>query len=562
MKLANYIIAIVILLIAWSCEEDETKDNYVIPTEGNIFKVAVDVHSKTVDELGGKDVVETMLKTNFRIVSKTFNTSGSFNETHFIFDKLNVYESDLKTQLSASHDGQDIVLVIDCFSEDGDLEPGWYSDNKVVVLTDETADVHVLFSAGGVKYFTYAMSLARGGIDLSVANVKVEDNPVAAYEYVAEASVLNPDNSDNKWDDLNAALINLSATGDPVSIQDIIPDNINLIIQDTAQQGMQNVTVTVFPVRWGSGRVLEDSVFEGTTDTTGNISINSAFLVPDDIKGENEDYFANLFIRIEIENVADYFYLPLAEVLAAGVSGSTSYNKTKEFFVVTLESITTTRYTFDEQSDLFANSGSIGVTSTATYSSDAKHGTGAIELDGTQHLILDKDDKIKVGSNYSVSYWFKTTTAADGNNAFWTMSDWSGDTSDDPWVPGGLTFRYTADNINYDIGWEGGSSGSAVVADGQWHLLVTTVEFTDVDPVKGSGTIKMYLDGQLIVEGNNNFLDTYWSDDPSVVDDFVVKIGYSSSAGDAAAPFTGVIDDLRVFSDVLDVNKVYSLFTE
>ena len=228
----------------------------------------------------------------------------------------------------------------------------------------------------------------------------------------------------------------------------------------------------------------------------------------------------------------------------------------------TLANLRVSLFDFEDAADIGKNSAGIAVTQNVTHSTQAKVGNGAAEFSGAQHFVLGKEGSISADSDYSLAYWFKIDSfTTESQNAFWTMSTFSGDLSDDPWKPGGLTFRFWDNRwSNYDVGWEGGASvENPVVADDQWHHLTTTVKHND--STSGSD-IKLYIDGTLVVDGTYNIKDPTWSDEVPELSSFVVKIGYSSTAGDAAKPFDGFIDDLQIFSSVLDDSKVLELYNE
>ncbi len=238
-----------------------------------------------------------------------------------------------------------------------------------------------------------------------------------------------------------------------------------------------------------------------------------------------------------------------------------------ELNVVEQSSLDYIYFSFDYESDKYANWSGLGVTAKGTYSANAIKGNGALSFDGTDYLILDKNDYVNAGKDYSVSYWFKTSTDAGGQNALWTMSRFTGDVSNDPWLPGGLTFRYTADAVNYDIGWEGGAAGSVNIADDSWHHLVTTIDYSDEEPDKAE--IKIYIDGTEVVSNENSIIKPTWGEywdggwtGAAPVEDFVVKIGYGTSGSQAGTPFKGLVDDLKIYNSALSGSKVTELYNQ
>ncbi len=564
MKLKNYIIALLLIGMAWSCSDDDEVYTPEKPTTGEVFTVRVGVETTTVDQFGGEDVVRSMLYTNFDLLSNQFNKSGEFNEMHFFMDEFYTFEGTSKSQVESAHPNHDIALVINGNREIDDIEDGYYNAHGAISLSDNSISMSRLFAHAGIKYFTYAMGLGRGAIDLSEGDVLVADNPIAAREYIAPGAVMNFANPTDDWNEVSVKLIKQSESGTPSPIENILPNSLVLNIKNLTGTIIPDVNVSIYGVLPGSGSVMEEPLLVGKTDELGSITFSNPYDVPSSVE-TTDDLFANLFIKIEKFNVENYFFMPISEMLLAGVNGNTSnYTKEYAFDLTTLEDMRVTRFTFDNQGDLMSNEGTIGVTTNVAHTTDSKIGSGAIQFDGSQHLVLNKNDQINAGSSYTVAYWFKTSNDSGGQNAFWTMSSFSGDLTNDPWVPGGLTVRYTADNVSYDVGWEGGASGSASVVDGQWHHLVTTVEFVSAD----RADIKMFIDGTLVMSGNNSLKLPYWGQywdgwtGEANLDDFVVKIGISSTNWDAAVPFTGVIDDLQIFNEALDNNWVYELYQQ
>ena len=560
MNLKTYIIALMVLGLCWSCNDDDDA-NYKPdrPTSGTVYTVSVGVDKTTADRLGGEDVVMLMLYTNFESVSRMYNTAGEFNEMHFFMENFYTYEGVSESQLNHSN-STDYTLIINGSIEKGDLADGYYPQKSFVHLSANTIDYSRMFSHAGISYFVYATGLTQEAIDISAGDVDLSNNPIAASGYEASSSYMNSKNIAAKWDDLSVKLIR-----DGKGYKTYIPSEIDLTIKNLLGTMLDGVDVKVYPVLWGSGTVMEDPIFEGTTDLSGNIVLNTPYNVPAELLPQNKDYLSNLFVKIEKHGVVGHFFIPITDAILYGINnGSSSYKLDYNFDLTTLDDIRVTQYSFDDATNLMTNEANIGVSSNVIHTTDSKIGTGAVQFDGAQYIVLDKDNRIDAGSDYSIGFWFKTSTDSGGQNSLWTMSSFSGDATDDPWVPGGLTMRYASDNISYDIGWEGGTNGSASVVDGQWHHIVTTVKYTGSD----AADITVYIDGIELFKGNNNikkpFWGEYWTEwtGEAPVDDFVIKIGHASTAGDAATPFTGVIDDIHVFNQALSESLVYELFNQ
>lgn len=84
------------------------------------------------------------------------------------------------------------------------------------------------------------------------------------------------------------------------------------------------------------------------------------------------------------------------------------------------------------------------------------------------------------------------------------------------------------------------------VLDDQWHHLVTTIEVTG-----GSSTIRIYVDGEL------KKTDVRTDTAPTPIND--VEIGRLGRSNPADF-FTGLIDDVQLYDEVLDADQIASLF--
>ena len=574
MNLKQYIIALMVLGLCWSCSDDDETYTPDKPSTGTVFTVSVGIDKASVEQLGGEDVIRLMMYTNFASLSRDFNNAGEFNEMHFFMEDFFVFEGSSEGQLDKTH-STDITLIYNANSAEEDIPDGFYREKSLVSLSNQTIDLSYVFSHEGIDYFRYAMAMARGAVEYGNGNILVQNNKVGPKDYSAPSNVMNPFSMNDSWDDLTVALVRASGEGTPANFVNYIPSTIGLTVKEPDEQGEEgegiipgmvfsDVKITVYPVRGRSGFVTEEPIFEGTTDENGKINIaanGNPYAVPSGVAGINEIVYPNLFIEVDREGVKQYTFLPLTEVLTSiVVDGNTSFNKVWEVNLKTLEDMTIVAYDFEDGSDLDANTSLISAQTTASHTTEAKVGNGAIVFEGAQYFVVNQDEKINPGKDYSVSYWFKTNTKeADTHYALWTMSDWSGDTSDDPWRAGGLTVRYQVDNISYDVGWEGGSSESASIADDQWHQLLTVVDYTEDDPNRAD--ISIYIDGVLVFSSNSSIYTPYWNGDNNPIDpsSFQVKLGFASTAGDAATPFTGIVDDLRIFDSALDASWAFQL---
>ncbi len=570
----NKILAILILGVIWSCSDDEDIYRPDKPATGNVFTVSVGFDKASVDQLGGEEKVRLMMYTNFGSVSRAFNSAGEFNEMHFFVEDFFVFEGKSEGQLNTSH-STDIKFIYNAASIDDDIPDGFYRENNLVVLSNKTVELSNVISQTGIGYFTYAMALSRGAVEYGNGDVLVQNNTIAAEEYVAPRSLMNPFLLGDSWDDLTVALVRASGDGAPVNYLDYIPSTIELLIkeEDTVDEetneviegiAFSGVKITAYPILNRTGLVSEGPVFEGTTDENGKINIAAN---GNPFEGGANEVYPNLFLEVERDGTKKYTFLPITEVLtSAVVDGNTSFNKVWEVNLKTEEDMRIVHYDFENPDDLDANGDGINAQTNVTHTTDAKVGSGAILFEGAQYFVLDKSESINPSKDYSVSFWFKTTQVNGNNSALWTMSDWSGIMGDDQWKPGGLAIRYNDSSVNYDIGWEGGSSGSVGVSDGLWHQLLTTVDYTS----ETVATITVFIDGTKVFSNSSNVLYPTWGGHfnggpggaaAAVVDNFVLKFGISATNdSEVAAPFSGVIDDIKVFDTALTNDWAFRLF--
>jgi hypothetical protein len=224
---------------------------------------------------------------------------------------------------------------------------------------------------------------------------------------------------------------------------------------------------------------------------------------------------------------------------------------------------------FNNEEDIAYNmQGKTADTANAIYTADGKF-LGGASFEGSEFIVMDAYDTLNCTSDFSWSFWFKTTEEG-GSLVQW--GHWSGtpaapngdledeETGNDPHWPGDVTIwtGYIPGGISYDVGYVGMTDlgEEVLVNDGEWHHFV--ISCTIGDPT----VEKFYLDGVLITEDEvgAGFID---EDDA----EYNIKIGYSSSSwptnGDETVQlpyFTGTIDDFRIYGAALNDYDVLELF--
>jgi hypothetical protein len=191
----------------------------------------------------------------------------------------------------------------------------------------------------------------------------------------------------------------------------------------------------------------------------------------------------------------------------------------------------------------------MAVPSTATsgwqMATSRRAGVGEVTTDGVNDAVTIPAT-VGQGSAFTVALWLKTTTAT---GAAWIIA--KGNSSQYAWSLGTATGDATnlqlrthdcAGGINR---FQGTSSGGSV-NNGAWHhIVVVYIDGTRAD---------IYFDRALIMTSTTFTAGTYCAASTSVV-----TLGMR---GDAAAPFAGTFDDVRVWSRPLTAIEVARLYVD
>jgi arabinan endo-1,5-alpha-L-arabinosidase len=160
----------------------------------------------------------------------------------------------------------------------------------------------------------------------------------------------------------------------------------------------------------------------------------------------------------------------------------------------------------------------------------------ALVLDGASGVRLP-DDLIRDDS-YSISMWLRPNAVAQFTSAFFGWATDSSWISVVPRGPGAL--QHTM--LWSGTAWFDGTFNRSIPVDA-WSHLVMVVE---------DGVLTLYLDGELVntLAGFPNVFT------PAAATQFAVGVNYWDT------PYAGMVDQLRIYDDVLNAENVAGLFTE
>jgi len=155
-----------------------------------------------------------------------------------------------------------------------------------------------------------------------------------------------------------------------------------------------------------------------------------------------------------------------------------------------------------------------------------KVGTGALDLDGDDHVSIDGVADYITTNNFTVTTWIKTTQTGEGN-VFASNDSGSGHE---------FMFGVADGNVYLDDGPE--TQFPPAVNDGQWHMITY---------VRDGATAYIYVDGALRGTDpatGNPASETRWS------------IGQEWDDSSPSDFYTGMVDDVRFYNYALSLDEV------
>jgi len=155
-------------------------------------------------------------------------------------------------------------------------------------------------------------------------------------------------------------------------------------------------------------------------------------------------------------------------------------------------------------------------------------GSGALNLDGNDYVVIDRVVNDIKSTNLSLSIWVKTTQTTQGD--LFALNDDVGGHPLEFYVSGGYPGRYDEGDVTYTT--------APRVADGQWHMMTF---------VRNGNKGYIYVDGVQAATYISSFSlasVTRWS------------IGQEWDGGTPSNFYIGMVDDARIYSRSLTAEEV------
>ena len=167
----------------------------------------------------------------------------------------------------------------------------------------------------------------------------------------------------------------------------------------------------------------------------------------------------------------------------------------------------------------------------------------ALEFDGKDDYVLVPDsDSLDFETNFTWAAWLKTTAA---QGTVMAKAPLEGN-----WAEGGKSLFVAGGTLHFDICCVTSPDGMKRVNDDEWHYFVMTIEFefSGVDD-----RVLFYMDTE---PDGERLCDVNRFEDPG----HPFKIGYTNDNFPGMPYFTGIIDEVAVYSRVLSVDEIKENF--
>ena len=192
--------------------------------------------------------------------------------------------------------------------------------------------------------------------------------------------------------------------------------------------------------------------------------------------------------------------------------------------------------------DSKSDNNALVVSGTETYV-DAKYNTKGFDFDGSTFLLLNNESNydFEDTDSWSVSFWMKTSTTGSTQ----VIVSKRADLADVGWS----IYLTSSDNLKFEFEGSSGETSretSTNITDGELHHILCTYDGT-----QDTTGIKIYVDG---IQDDANVANT---SSGSILNAIQVSIGAES---DGSNKYTGVLDDVRIYSDVLTSQEDIDVF--
>lgn len=197
-----------------------------------------------------------------------------------------------------------------------------------------------------------------------------------------------------------------------------------------------------------------------------------------------------------------------------------------------------------------SGNGNAGTVNGATLTQDKSGTPNSAYLFGPgKTIIIDHPTtSLNLAGSFSISLWFKADALATNFNAAMLVSRHASDIGNDGWDigiwnPNGNTSTQIVNfQANDQFNTNTYPSSDGIVTTGTWYSFIVTYD-------KSANQLRYYLNGQNIMSKNLAF--------NMISNTKPITIGYQAdNAGGETDPFTGTIDEIRIYGRVLNGDEI------
>ncbi len=469
-------------------------------------------------------------------------------------------------------------------------------EGSFVARAGLTVDVHLYHDTYGYYFYPFLSADTNDPTfpdgTYMIASPQIPSGG-SQLQYVATNSTLNYlGGGGNYYGDFDSFLYGITNGQWSILVTNALSTNVytfTVSVSGVTSNGFGAPVMAVFPIT-GASEVTNQPLFEWTgpanwegtlyvddffVDTNGNYNYEAStdlstdqtsWACPVVLPYGTNDFFVDYTSNVTSQVVASTPVNGSAQPIAAWTSTATLESRFVADPLFTVGSPVNTSgghtlvadYTFD-------NSGYLGQDSSGNgndmdgeswwgpvqvFSTNAEVGPGAVEFFGTSSLtpddqVLSNLDNVLAGS-FTFSGWVNTTNSVgnDYDNAYfgatiyWAFNDHSA-TNDT--IPLSITGSKAAFTTRDHLGNFTTVHSLTSVNDGKYHLITVTRN-------QASGEMRVYVDG-------NFEASVFGSSDPLNGNNYYLSVG-----GTTESSYTGLLDDLQIYSGVLADNEVAELY--